>query len=72
MTVVTVSEFRRNIKKYSELVRDEDIIVVSNGKPIMKVSNPLKDKITGIKGLRGIISDVSDYESVLKKKLEEL
>ena len=72
MTVVTVSEFRKDIKKYSELVRDEDIIVVSNGKPIMKISDPLKDKIAAIKSLRGIVSNVNDYESILRRKLEEL
>ncbi|MBR2702461.1 MAG: hypothetical protein IKP88_07145 [Lachnospiraceae bacterium] len=72
MLQVTISEFRKDIKKYSELVKEQDIIVVSNGKPVMRVSDPMKEKITKIKSLKGIAKTELNYEDILKEKLTEL
>ena len=72
MLQVTISEFRKDIKKYSELVKEQDIIVVSNGKPVMRVSDPMKEKITKIKRLEGIAKTELSYEDILREKLTEL
>ena len=72
MLQITISEFRKDIKRYSELVKEQDIIVVSNGKPVMRVSDPMKDKVTKIKSLRGIARTELNYEDILKEKLIEL
>lgn len=72
MLQVTISEFRKDIKKYSELVKEQDIIVVSNGKPVMRVSDPMKEKITKIKRLKGIAKTELSYEDILREKLTEL
>lgn len=72
MLQVTISEFRKDIKKYSELVKEQDIIVVSNGKPVMRVSDPMKEKITKIKRLKGIAKTELSYEDILREKLIEL
>ena len=72
MLQVTISEFRKDIKKYSELVKEQDIIVVSNGKPVMRVSDPMKEKITRIKSLKGIAKTELNYEDILREKLTEL
>ncbi|MBQ3383927.1 MAG: hypothetical protein IJG59_01785 [Erysipelotrichaceae bacterium] len=72
MLQVTISEFRKDIKKYSELVKEQDIIVVSNGKPVMRVSDPMKEKIIKIKSLKGIAKTELNYEDVLREKLTEL
>lgn len=72
MLQVTISEFRKDIKKYSELVKEQDIIVVSNGKPVMRVSDPMKEKITKIKSLKGIAKTELNYEDILREKLTEL
>ncbi|MBE6115888.1 MAG: hypothetical protein E7187_03565 [Erysipelotrichaceae bacterium] len=72
MLQVTISEFRKDIKKYSELVKEQDIIVVSNGKPVMRVSDPMKEKITKIKKLKGIAKTELSYEDILREKLTEL
>ena len=72
MLQITISEFRKDIKKYSELVKEQDIIVVSNGKPVMRVSDPMKEKITKIKSLKGIAKTELSYEDILKEKLTEL
>ena len=40
MKEISISEFRNNIKTYTENVQYEDIIVLNNGKPAIRVSNP--------------------------------
>ena len=51
MTQITISDFRQNLKKYAEIVKHEDIIVVSNGKPVMRISDPARNRVDEIKKL---------------------
>lgn len=44
MKEISISEFRNNIKKYSNLVQDEDIIVMNNGKPAIRIVDPNKSE----------------------------
>lgn len=71
MTEISISEFRNNIKYYSKKVLEEDILVTNNGKPIMKVSNPIKNKMLIAESLRGCIP-VCDENEIYKKRLKEL
>lgn len=71
MTEITISEFRNNIKYYSSKVLDEDILVTSNGKPVMKVTNPIKNRMLIAESLYGCIPPFDENE-VMKKKLTEL
>ena len=72
MLQITISEFRKDIKKYSELVKEQDIIVVNNGKPVMRVSDPMKERVAGIKSLKGIAKTELNYEDILREKLKEI
>ena len=72
MTEVNVTEFRRDLKKYAEMVKKEDIIVVSNGKQIMRITDPAKNKVLRMKKLRGIAKTDLDPEDILKGRLAEL
>ena len=71
MMEVSISDFRNNIKHYSKKVLEEDLLVVSNGKPVMKVTNPNKNKMLIAKSLRGCIPVVDENE-IYKKRLKEL
>lgn len=71
MIEVSISEFRKNIKYYSTKVQDEDIIVINNGRPIMKIENPNKNRILIAKSLRGCI-EAFDENTILEEKLKEL
>ena len=71
MTEITISEFRKNIKYYSSKVLDEDILVTSNGKPVMKVTNPIKNRRLIAESLYGCIP-VCDENEIYKKRLKEL
>ena len=72
MTQITVSEFRRDMKRYAELVKTEDIIVVSHGTPVMRISDPFKDRVLAVKQLRGSVHTDTDYDAVMEERLKEL
>lgn len=71
LTEISISEFRKNLKHYSSKVIEDDILVMNNGKPVMKVINPNKNKIILAKSLIGSIP-VFDEEEVLSNRLKEL
>ena len=72
MKLVNITDFRRDLKKYAEMVKTEDIIVVNNGKQIMKITDPAKNKVLRMKCLRGIAKTDQDPEEIMKGKLQQL
>lgn len=72
MTQISISEFRKKIKHYSQLVKEEDILVVNNGKPIMKITNPTKDNIARMKSIKGIIKTDKSFEEIKEDKLLDI
>ena len=42
MKEISISEFRNKLKMYAELVQDEDLTIMNNGKATMKVTSPNK------------------------------
>ena len=72
MIEVNVTEFRRDLKKYAEMVKTQDLIIISNGRPIMKITDPAKNKTLRMKQLRGIAKTDKDPEDILKERLSEL
>ena len=72
MMEVKVTEFRKNLKKYAEMVKKQDLVIVSNGRPIMKITDPEKNKTLRMKQLRGVARTDNDPEDILKGKLSEL
>ena len=72
MTQITISDFRQNLKKYAEIVKHEDIIVVNNGKPVMRISDPARNRVDEIKKLRGIAKTSQSSEEIMENKIREL
>ena len=72
MLSISITDFRKDIKKYSELVKQEDIMVTSNGKPVMRIVDPAKDKKKELIKLRGIVKTDKSYEEIMEEKLKEL
>ena len=68
MKRISISELRKNIKLYSSKVKEEDILVPSNGKPIMKITDPMKDNIEKMKSLQGIINTEKTFEEIMEEK----
>ena len=72
MLSISITDFRKDIKKYSELVKQEDIMVTSNGKPVMRIVDPTKDKKQKLMKLRGIVRTDKTEEEIMEGKLKEL
>ena len=72
MTEVSVNEFRENLEHYAAKVREEDIIVLSEGKPIMRITDPYRYRVEKVLSLRGIAKTEKKYESILHEKAGEL
>ena len=72
MISISITDFRKDIKKYSELVKQEDIMVTSNGKPVMRIVDPTKDKKQKLMKLRGIVRTDKTEEEIMEEKLKEL
>jgi len=72
MTQISVTDFRRNIKKYSELVQHEDLEVMNRGEVIFIVMSPKSAKREALKHIFGAAKSDVPYEDILKGKLAEL
>ena len=72
MTQISISEFRKNLKKYTDAVKEEDILVFNNGRPVMRICDPNRDKVVQLKKLRGIIKTDLTYEEIMEGKLTDL
>ena len=72
MTQISISEFRKNLKKYADTVKEEDILVFNNGRPVMRISDPNRDKVMQLKKLRGILKTDLTYEEMLEGKLTDI
>ena len=76
MTVsITITELKRNIKKYIALSATEDVYITKNGKIVSKLSNPYQDRIELAKSLFGSIpagATIEDAREERAKKYESL
>lgn len=69
MRIITATEFRKNLSKYLELSRKEDILVKRNGKILTMLTNPSKreDSFDRLLSLRGCLPTM-DYETALHER----
>ena len=73
MKKVGITEFRNNIKKYSELAQKEDFEVVNRGRLLFIVKSPKSKKIEAFEELEKLrFKGDTPYEDILKKRIEEL
>lgn len=67
---VTATEFKVNLGKYLDLVKEEDIYITRNGKTVAKMVNPhvsAVDSITGI--FAGKLPDNYDKKELREERL---
>ena len=72
MTQVSITELRNHIKKYSELVREQDFEVVNRGEVVFVVKSPKSNKEDAFNALMGAVKSDIAYEDILEKKVAEL
>ena len=65
MIGISLTEFRKNFKKYLELLNTQDILVTSYGKPLTLLRKP--DKYDVFLSCCGLIKDF-DYDKSLQER----
>lgn len=72
MTLITMTEFKNDLKKYTELAKDEDVIITKNGKPHIKLVSIAKGKMDIVYDLAGSLPSDLDYEEILKERYSKI
>ena len=71
MTQIAITEFRNNIKKYSEMAKEHDLEIMSRGEVVFIVKSPKSNKKDAFNALMGAVRSETDYEDILKEKVKE-
>lgn len=69
---VTATEFKNNMGKYLELVKQEDITITKNGKRVGVLVDPGVRTIENLCGiLKGVVPDDIDTKEIKRMRLRE-
>ena len=72
MIQINITKFRNNIKKYSEIAKDQDLEITNRGKILFIVKGPGSNREDAFRALLGAAKSETDYRDILKEKLSEL
>ena len=72
MTQINITDFRNNLKKYSELVQHQDYEIVNRGKVVFIIKSPKSNKEDAFNSLIGAAVSDTPYEEILKGRIKEL
>jgi antitoxin (DNA-binding transcriptional repressor) of toxin-antitoxin stability system len=68
--VVTATQFKSNIGYYLDTVPENDVYITKNGKTVARLCDPMKDKMSILNSLVGILP--KDHISLEEAKLERI
>ena len=69
---VTITDFRRNMKKYCLMVKKESLEITKRGATVFFVESPKTDKTAAMNALAGAAGSDIPYEKILIERLKEL
>ena len=72
MTQINITDFRNNLKKYSELAKKKDFEVVNRGETVFIVKSPKSVKKEAFNALAGAAKSDIPYEKILENKAKKL
>ena len=72
MTIVNITEFRNNIKKYADIAKKDDIEVVNRNEIVFVIKSLSSYKEEAFQRLAKAVDQDVIYENILKRKLLEL
>lgn len=72
MTLITMTELKNDLKKYTDLAKDEDVIITKNGKPHVKIVSVSKSKADIVYDLAGSLPSDIDYEAILEERYSKI
>lgn len=68
MTIITMTDLKKDLKKYTSIARQEDVIITKNGKPFVKLVSASLDKQKLVDELAGCIRLDRSYEELMKER----
>ena len=71
MKRVSITQFRKNLKKYAEMVQEQDLEIVNRNQAVFIVKGPKQNKEDAFNALMGVAKSDIPYEDVLKEKTKQ-
>ncbi len=68
MKIITMTDLKKDLKKYTSIARQEDVVITKNGKPFVKLINASLDKQKLVDELAGCIRLDRSYEELMKER----
>lgn len=65
MTIITMTELKNDLKKYTEMAEKEDVLITKNGKPYVKMVSIEDSKRKSLEAIRGILPSNFDVNKAL-------
>lgn len=62
---VTATDFKKNLGRYLEISRREDVYISKNGKVISRLTSPYADKRAAVEFMTGILPSDFDAQAAL-------
>ena len=72
MTLITMTDLKKDLKKYTLLAKNEEVIITKNGKPFVKIVDASQDKRQLVKELAGCIRLEKTYEELMEERLSNI
>ena len=68
MKRVSITQFRKNLKKYAEMVQEQDLEIVNRNQAVFIVKGPKQNKEDAFNALMGVANQISLMKTFLRKK----
>ena len=72
MTLITMTDLKKDLKKYTLLAKQEDVYITKNGKPYVKITDASADKKAIVNRLAGSIRLEKSYEELMDERYANL
>ena len=72
MTLISMTELKNDLRKYTETAQTEDVIITKNGKPYVKITAYGNSRMDALRRLAGSIRLDKTYEEIMDEKYEEM
>ena len=72
MTMITMTELKKDLKKYTLMAKKEDVFITKNGKPYVKLVDATSDRIQLVEDLAGCIRLEKSYEELMEERYAEI
>ena len=68
MKIITMADLKKDLKKYTSIAKQEDVVITKNGKPFVKLVSASLDKQKLVDELAGCIRLDRSYEELMKER----